>query len=77
MEESALLFVQEHIRQGWLNRIVVFITKLGDVGFFWIALTLVLFCISQDAEDRDYVPYFDWNNSYCEQPYHKKSCWKG
>ena len=47
MEESALLFVQEHIRQGWLNRIVVFITKLGDVGFFWIALTLVLFCIAK------------------------------
>ena len=45
MEESVLLFVQEHIRQGWLNGIVVFITKLGDMGFFWIALTLLLFCI--------------------------------
>ena len=65
MEESVLLFVQEHIRQGWLNGIVVFITKLGDMGFFLDSSYAFAFLHTQDAEDRAYVPYFNWDNSYC------------
>lgn len=37
-----LLWIQEHIRMEWLSPVMKFITHLGDSGFVWIILTLVL-----------------------------------
>lgn len=39
---SILLFFQEHIRQEWLTGFVKVITFLGDVGWFWILLGVLL-----------------------------------
>ncbi len=39
---SALLFIQEFIRQDWLDPIVKFLTHLGDAGFLWIVLAVAL-----------------------------------
>ena len=45
MDGQILLFIQEHIRIPGLNSIVVAITSLGNGGWFWIALSVILFAI--------------------------------
>lgn len=45
LDASILLFIQNHIRQPWLNPIAIAITHLGDKGLFWIALTFLLIYI--------------------------------
>lgn len=42
IDVSILLFIQEHIRVDALNGFWKFITSLGDGGWFWIALGLIL-----------------------------------
>ncbi|NLV85763.1 MAG: phosphatase PAP2 family protein [Clostridiales bacterium] len=37
-----LLFIQEHLRNEFLDPLVVFITRLGDNGIMWILLSLAL-----------------------------------
>lgn len=39
---SILLFIQEHIRKEWLTVIMKAITFLGDLGWFWILLGILL-----------------------------------
>lgn len=39
---QALLFIQEHIRQVWMDEFWKTITHLGDAGWFWIILGIVL-----------------------------------
>lgn len=39
---ALLLWIQEHIRTEWLSPIMKFITHLGDSGFIWIVIALVL-----------------------------------
>ena len=39
---SILIFIQEHIRCGFLDAIFPYLTHLGDAGIFWIVLTIVL-----------------------------------
>lgn len=41
-EGQFLLWVQEFLRQSWLDPIVAFYTKLGDRGLVWIALCFLL-----------------------------------
>ena len=41
-DAGILLFIQEYIRQDFLTPLVKFITHLGDAGWFWIALSVVL-----------------------------------
>lgn len=45
LDGQILLFIQEHIRIEWLNPLVTFITTLGNKGYVWIALAVVLLCI--------------------------------
>lgn len=42
LDQSVLLFIQESIRADWLDTIMLFITRLGDAGFIWIVLGLVM-----------------------------------
>ena len=42
MDGGALLWIQEFIRQAWLDPIVSFYTKLGDAGIMWIVLCVAL-----------------------------------
>lgn len=39
---SILDFIQSHLRCGFLDTVLVFITKLGNSGWIWIAVTLLL-----------------------------------
>lgn len=42
IDVSILLFIQEYIRMDWMDGIWKFITFLGDAGWFWITLGVVL-----------------------------------
>lgn len=42
MDGNILIWIQEHIRQEWLNPIVEFITNLGDNGLIWIVLLVMM-----------------------------------
>lgn len=42
LEGSFLLFIQESIRNPMLNRVLIFITSLGDAGMIWIVATIAL-----------------------------------
>lgn len=42
LDGNILLFIQEFIRNPFLNPIVIFITSLGDGGFVWILATIAL-----------------------------------
>ncbi|NLT63663.1 MAG: phosphatase PAP2 family protein [Clostridiales bacterium] len=41
-DAGALLFIQENLRIPLMDAFMVFITKLGDIGFIWITIGLVL-----------------------------------
>lgn len=45
MEANILLWIQEYVRNDFLDPIVTFITHLGDHGYLWIGLLLLLLCI--------------------------------
>ena len=42
MDGGVLLLIQEYVRTPLLNKIVIFITTLGNGGMIWIAATLLL-----------------------------------
>lgn len=42
MEADILLFIQNYIRQDWMDGFWKFITMLGNSGWFWIAVSLIL-----------------------------------
>ena len=44
-EGNILLWIQNHLRNDFTDPIVKFITHLGDHGYLWIGLLLVLLCI--------------------------------
>lgn len=45
LDGAALLWIQEYVRNDFLTPIVTFITHLGDHGYLWIALLLILLAI--------------------------------
>lgn len=45
IEANILLWIQEYLRNDFLDPIVKFITHLGDNGYLWIGLLLILLCI--------------------------------
>lgn len=42
LDGNILLFIQEHIRQDWMESFWVFITSLGDTGWFWLAVSALM-----------------------------------
>ncbi|CUX28708.1 phosphatase PAP2 family protein [Clostridium sp. C105KSO13] len=42
MDGNILLFIQEHIRQDWMTPFWVFITSLGNEGWFWLMVSALL-----------------------------------
>lgn len=44
LDESIQFFVQGHFHVPVLDTLLIFITKLGDSGFIWIVLGLLLVC---------------------------------
>ena len=47
MEANILLWIQNNLRAAWLDPIVKCITYLGEAGWIWIALSVVLICVKQ------------------------------
>ncbi|MGL5615220.1 MAG: phosphatase PAP2 family protein [Sarcina sp.] len=47
MDSSTLYFMQNHIQNPYLNPIMVFITNLGDMGFIWILISVILLFIKK------------------------------
>ena len=44
LDGSILLWIQDVVRQEWLNPLVCFYTKLGDGGLLWIVISLAMIC---------------------------------
>ena len=44
-ESNILLWIQDYLRNDFLDPIVKFITHSGDHGYLWIALLVILLCI--------------------------------
>lgn len=42
LDANILLFIQEYLRVDWMTPFWKFVTFLGDVGWFWIALSVLL-----------------------------------
>ncbi|HAX50839.1 phosphatase PAP2 family protein [Muricomes intestini] len=42
LEGNILLFIQEHIRQDWMTPFWIFITSLGNKGWFWLAVSALM-----------------------------------
>ena len=42
-----LLWIQEHVRQDFLSPVVKFITHLGDAGWCWILLAVILLIVKK------------------------------
>ena len=45
IDACILLWIQEYLRNDFLDPIVKFVTHLGDHGYLWIGLLLILLCI--------------------------------
>lgn len=47
LDGNILLWIQEHIRTEWFDPIVIFISNLGNAGWFWLVLLIVLLFFSK------------------------------
>lgn len=47
LDGNILLFIQDYIRQDWMDGFWTTITKLGNAGWFWIALSIILLCFKK------------------------------
>ena len=47
IDRDILLYVQDNIRSGFLDKIFPNITHLGDAGVFWLVLTAILLCFKK------------------------------
>lgn len=45
LDGGILIWIQENLRNDLLTPVVTFITHLGDHGYLWIGLLLILLCI--------------------------------
>lgn len=45
LDGNILLWIQEYLREDFLNPLIIFITTLGNAGMIWIAASVVLLCI--------------------------------
>lgn len=46
-EITILDFIQEHLRFGFLDKMMVLLTRLADDGIIWIVLAIALICFKQ------------------------------
>lgn len=44
MDGAALIWIQNNLRTEWLTPAILTITKLGNTGYIWIAISLILLC---------------------------------
>ncbi len=54
-EAHILYWIQEVVRQDWLNPIVVGITRLGDNGWFWLLSILFFLLLKKERKTASYA----------------------
>lgn len=54
-EAQILLWIQENVRQPWLNPIVIFITQLANKGWFWAVTIFIFLCIKKTRKIAVYA----------------------
>ena len=47
LDGAILLWIQEHVRKDFLSPVVKFITHLGDAGWCWILLAVILLIVKK------------------------------
>lgn len=47
LDGNILLWIQENLRADWLTPVMKGITSLGNVGFIWIVMCLVMLCFGR------------------------------
>jgi undecaprenyl-diphosphatase len=47
IDEAILFFIQAHIKNPALDRVMVFITSLGNAGFIWLAAAFILLLLKR------------------------------
>ena len=47
LDGNILLWIQDNLRADWLSPVMIRITKLGNIGFIWILLCLILLCFKK------------------------------
>ena len=47
LDGAILLWIQEHVRRDFLSPVVKFITHLGDAGWCWILLAVILLIVKK------------------------------
>ena len=52
LDGSILLWIQQYIRKEALDPFVLFLTNLGDAGWFWILLFAMLLLFSKYRKIR-------------------------
>lgn len=61
MDGEILLFIQDHIRQEWMDWFWKAVTHLGDGGVFWILLGIILlFPKRQDLRELPHCWHCWW-----------------
>lgn len=45
IDKSIIEFIQTYLRNPFLDRIMPFISKLGNVGSIWIVISIILFLL--------------------------------
>lgn len=47
LDGNILLWIQENLRADWLSPVLLAVTKLGNAGFIWIVISLLLLCFKR------------------------------
>ena len=42
LDYNTLFFIQNHVQNDFVNPIIIFFTKLGNSGFIWILISIIL-----------------------------------
>ena len=54
-EISFLNYVQANLRTDWLTPVMKFFTSIGDNGYLWIGMILVMFCFRKSRKESFYM----------------------
>lgn len=55
LDEQIIWWIQTHVAHGWLDGPMLFISKMGDAGWFWITMGIVL--LLWGIRNRKFVRY--------------------
>lgn len=53
IDEAVLLWIQEAVRQAWLDPVVKAFTTLGNAGILWLVLSVAMAVLASHPGRRD------------------------